>query len=591
VPLLPALLLAIAFGGVLGWWSYRGRFAAPLARVAAGCRAIGAAAVLFVVLDPTLGARFLPTRPLVLLDNSISMHAATGRALDARALARSLGDSTPFGELAPGLPGGASRLGDVLPTALASGRPVTILTDGEITDAASLAPDVLAGATIRLLPRAAGDDIALVDVRGTQRLTAGDSLHLDVEARRIGNAPDSAVIEVRDGEAVVLRGAIRFGPTGMGRARMAGVLPGDARGLRWLEVHRVGPADAEPADDVRWWAVRVTPTPGIVVLAVSPDWDARFLYRALRDVTASPVRGYAQMQPGQWRRMDDLRRVPIAEVQAAARGADLLAVRGDITGWERSGRARLLWSISPSAGDWYLSPTLASPLAGAFATADRDSLPPATAVRPLDAAATRSWVGATARLARRGSDVPVIGGREGADGRTVTFGADGLYRWAFRGGASDQLWRALIADATAWLLASPDSAAARVRPVADVTQRGRAVRFRWSGAGAPVATEISFGAGETVRRDTLRFDGTGEARIALDVGRHRYQLSSGGSGEVAVEPYADELVPSAVTLTERAALTAPVRAGRGAREWWPLFLLAVVAFGSEWLLRRRLGMR
>ena len=368
MPLLPALLLAIAFGGALGWWSYRGRLDAPLSRVAAACRAIGAAALLFVVLDPTVAARFLPFRPLVLLDNSISMHAAAGRAAEARELARSLGDSTAFGELAPGIPGSVSRLGDVLPTALSSGRPVTIITDGEITDAAALAPDLLAASTIRLLPRTAGDDIALIEVRGTERLAVGDSLHLDIEVRRIGSAPDSATIEVRDGNAVVLRGVVRFGASGTGRVRLAGLLPGDASGLRWLEVHRVGPADAEPGDDVRWWPVRVTPTPGIVVLAVTPDWDARFLYRALRDVTASPVRGYAQLQPGQWRRMDDLRRVALAEVQAAARGADVLAVRGDITGWERSGRARLLWPVAPTAGDWYLSPTLASPLAGAFAT-------------------------------------------------------------------------------------------------------------------------------------------------------------------------------------------------------------------------------
>ena len=123
MPLLPALLLAIAFGGALGWWSYRGRLDAPLSRVAAACRAIGAAALLFVVLDPTVAARFLPTRPLVLLDNSISMHAAAGRATEARELARTLGDTTTFGELSPGMPGSASRLADVLPTALASGRP------------------------------------------------------------------------------------------------------------------------------------------------------------------------------------------------------------------------------------------------------------------------------------------------------------------------------------------------------------------------------------------------------------------------------------------------------------------------------------
>ena len=185
----------------------------------------------------------------------------------------------------------------------------------------------------------------------------------------------------------------------------------------------------------------------------------------------------------------------------------------------------------------------------------------------------------------------MIGGRAGADGRTVTVGADGLYRWAFRGGASDQLWRALVADATAWLLASPDSAASLVRPVAIVTQRGRPVRFRWAGAGAPIATEIVFGERDGARRDTLRFDGSGEARVALEVGATRTGCRAAERARWPSSRMPTSWVPAAVTLTERAALTAPVHAGRGAREWWPLFVLVVVAFGSEWLLRRRLGMR
>ncbi len=591
MPLVVAVLLALAFGAALAWWSYRDRWDQPLARIAALARLLGAAALLLLVLNPTISARFMAVRPLVLLDNSISMHATGGRATEARALAVSLGDTAGFGEVGPGEPGGQSLLGAVLPAALATGRPVTVITDGEVADAAAIPADLLAATTVRLLPRPDGDDVALLDVRGTTRLAAGDSLHLEIEAQRRGTGVDSSVLELRDGTRVLQRGVVRFAPTGRGRTRIVAALPPDGAGLRWLEVHRVGVPDREAANDVRWWPVQVTPTPGIVLLATTPDWDARSLYRALRDLTETPVRGYVQLQPGQWRRIDDLRRVTPAEVNAAARAADLLAVRGDVEAWRRIGRARLLWPVAPMAGDWYLTPAAASPVTDALAGVANDSIPPAVAVTPLDAEATRSWVGAAARLTRRGSAVAVIGGRDDASGRTVTFGADGLYRWAFRGGASEQLWRAMIADASAWLLATPDSASATAQPVSLVTQRGRPVRFRWTGSGAPTATAIVVRDSTGARNDSLHFDGAGHAAIILPVGRYRYALATGGEGVVAVEPYSDELVRSPVSLVEQAASVAPVRTGRGAQEWWPLFALAAGAFGGEWLLRRRLGMR
>jgi hypothetical protein len=589
--LVPAVLLALLFGAGLAWWSYRSRLTEPLARFAAIGRLVGAAALLLLVINPTIAARFLIVRPLVLLDNSISMHAAGGRAGEAREMARTLGDTTTFGEIAPGEPGGQSALAAALPAALATGRPVTVITDGEIADAVALPPDLLAATTIRLLSRPEGDDIALLEMRGTTRLTLGDSLHLEVEVQRLGAAVDSVVVELRDGPRALQRSVIRLGATGRGRGRLVAVLPAASTGLRWLEVHRVGAADQEPGNDVRWWPVQVTPTPGIVVLAATPDWDARALYRGLRDLTEAPVRGYVQLQPGQWRRMDDLRRMTVAEVNAAARAADLLAVRGDIAGWRNAGRARLLWPVAPMPGDWYLAPSAASPVSDALAGVANDSIPPAVAITALDAEATRGWVGATARLARRGSAVPVLGGREDGSGRTVTVGADGLYRWAFRGGASEQHWRAMLADASAWLLATADSVSASIQPVTLVTQRGRPVRFRWTGRAAPVTTGITLRDSVGSRTDSLRFDGAGTAAIILPVGRYQYALSGGGDGVVAVEPYSDELVRSPRTLVEQDATVAPMQTGRGAQAWWPLFAIAMVSFGAEWLLRRRLGMR
>ena len=84
---LPAIVVALVAGGALAWWSYRGRTAQPLAMAAAGCRTLGAALLVLLLLNPTLAARLLTQRPLILLDHSISMLAQRGQASAARVAA------------------------------------------------------------------------------------------------------------------------------------------------------------------------------------------------------------------------------------------------------------------------------------------------------------------------------------------------------------------------------------------------------------------------------------------------------------------------------------------------------------------------
>ena len=584
-------MLALVVAVAVAWWSWRGRLDQPLARWAFLARTAALAALIFLLLDPGIANRPSGSRPLVLLDNSVSMHGATGRAREAARIAASLGDTTTFGELFAGEPGGRSMLLDPLSGSLAGGRAVTVVTDGEIADASAISSDQLAQTTVRLLPRSARADIALTEIRAPERISAGDSLAMEIVARRTAGAPDSASIVVRDSTTVLLRGTLHFGSGDRATVRLIGAIPGTLHGERWLRIERVGPPDAEPDDDVRWWRLTISATPGIVVIADTPDWDSRALYRTLKDVVSAPTRGYAQLQRGQWRRMDDLRAATPAEVAAAARNADLLAVRGDVKSWRTTGRARLLWPPTTLPGDWYLSSNGISPLASAFAGTEPDSLPPATAIVPLDSATARGWVGATARLSRRGVPTPVIGGVEGRDGRTVTIGADGLYRWSLRGGAADQVWRTLIASAATWLLATPEGDSVRARVSTPVTQRGRAVHFRWTASGSPLPLAIDLRGSHVTRTDTLRFDGTGDAVLALPVGRYSYAIEHGGAGTFAVEPFADELVPGPVTMVEHVGVSARAGSRRSVRELLWLFGLALAGFGTEWLLRRRLGLR
>jgi len=589
--MLPSVL-AVALAAAVAWWSWRGRLAdSVVARWAALARAVGLAALLLLLLDPGLATHRVDTRPLVLLDNSVSMHAAGGRAAEAARLAGSLGDTTSFGELARGEPGGRSDLRDALAGAAAGGRPVVVVTDGEIGDVAAIPRDLLAQTTVHLLARTRGADIALTGVEAPLRLTAGDTLRIAVEALRTPDAPDTASIVVRDSTTVLLRAVARFGAGNRARIEMHGALPRGMQGERWLRVERVGAPDAEAGDDVRWLRLVVTPTPGVVVIAGTPDWDSRALYRTLKDVVEVPIRGYVELQHGQWRRMEDLRSVPASEVTAAAKSADLLAVRGDASAWRGQGRARLFWPPATQVGDWYLGAGGVSPVSDAFAGVDPDSLPPAAAIGSVAGDAAPGWVGAVARLARRGTPQPVVSGREDRSGRTVVIGADGLFRWPFHGGVADQVWRSMIADAATWLLASPSADSMRARPVSPVTQRGRAVHFRWAGTGAPVALPIELHGPLGARSDTLRFDGAGEAALALGVGRYRYTLAGGGSGSFAVEPYADELVPAPVTLAEHQGIGGTAAPRRSLRELLWLFAIAIAGFGIEWMLRRKLGLR
>jgi hypothetical protein len=289
--------------------------------------------------------------------------------------------------------------------------------------------------------------------------------------------------------------------------------------------------------------------------------------------------------------MDNLTSVPAVEVSAAARAADLLAVRGDVKSWQTAGRARLLWPEAADNGDWYVAGGGPSPLSGAFAGVELDSLPAAAGVRSLDSGFAPAWIGATARLSRRGAPVPVAGGREGPAGRSIFIGIDGLYRWALRGGIADQVWRTLIANAASWLLAAPEGDSVRARVATPVTERGRLVHFRWLGRGAPVPLAIRLHGPLGERDDTLRFDGAGDASFAAAVGRYRYTLDGGGGGTFAVEPYADELVPGPVTVVEHAGAALPISPRRSVRELLWLFGIAIAGFGIEWVLRRRLGLR
>ena len=567
--------------------------------VPAAARAIAWAALGLLLLNVGCPRPPIARRPLVLLDASLSMARAGGRWDDARALARRLGDVRTFGDERTGadsLPSrGRSLLTSALTAASASDRPVIVVTDGEIEDAADAPTDLVRRAGVRVLARRPLADLALTEVSGPARVTAGDTIQLAADVRGVGARADSTIVDVLAGERRLARRTIKA--PGTGRIELAVPTAGLPAGDHLLTIRIAFPADSERRDDARLHLVTIAATPGVVVLADPGDWDSRFLYRTIRDVAQLPVRGFVRVEKDRWRSMRDLSPVGAEEVRRAAARADLLVVKGSGATVRGSGSPRGLWRW-PSGeggetlipGDWYLSASDASPVAGAFAGEPLDSFPPATRITPIQPAAG-DWVALTAQESRRGAPRPVVIGRESGRTRQVTVAADGLWRWAFRGGSSEQVYRSWVAATTSWLLAGADSARGLARPVRPVVQNGRPLIFEWVAGGAPHDLPVVItGAGGT-RTDTLRFDGAGHAVAWLPVGEYRYRLEGGGGGTAAVEAYSDEWLPRPVTLSDHPPAPARSPSRSSPRDWIWLFALGIAALTVEWLARRRLGLR
>ena len=337
------------------------------------CRGVAWSALGLLLINVSCPVAGAPRRSLVLLDASLSMGAAGGRWEEARDSAVRWGERRYFGDERAGSDSGATRgrslLGPALLAASASDRPLIVATDGEIEDQRDIPPDLLARSTIRVFPRRVQPDVAITRVTGPARVSAGDSISLEIEVERVGGASiDTVPLEVHSAARRLARRTVKLGGEGGGRTRIALSSSSLAAGDQLLRVTLPEGGGSEQRTDTRLHLVRVAETPGVVFLASPADWDSRFLYRTLREVAQLPVRGYVRLEANRWRTMGDLRPVSVDVVRRAARRADLLILKGDVGGYAEGTEARgiLRWPSGESGetqlpGDWYLSPSDASP--------------------------------------------------------------------------------------------------------------------------------------------------------------------------------------------------------------------------------------
>jgi len=581
-------------------------------RVTAGLallRAAGLGALALLLWNPAASRVDAGGPPLVLLDASLSMAGHGGRwraALDtARVLAhggviwRFGARVAAFDTLPPA--DGASRLAPGLAAAAARGGPVVVVTDGAITDVADLPTDLARSPRIVVLPRTPFFDAFVAGIEGPRRVSASDTVRLTVSYGTTGTGDGrrgtgkATLVVSSDGRRLAAR-TVPLPDSGIVSADIT-LPPSPVPRPGWsaLDVRLDGVADSEPRDDARGFVLDVSPQPSVVLLAAPPDWETRFLARTLTDVARVPLKAFVAAEPGgsRWRDATTLAAVSTADVAHAVAAARLVIEAGEPAAFTHVAPkgAVLLWPLTQRQdGDWYVQPPDASPLAGTLAGIAWDSLPPASSLAELvpDSSAT---VALTARLARRGAPRPMVVLSERGDARRAVIAAGGLYRWAFRGGASAEAYRALVAGLVDWLLAEGGGGGERFAPVTYDVPNGMPLEWRWTGNGAPRDVVLSLAAERAQHVDTLRFDAGGRAELRLPPGVYRYAAAAGPErGLVAVDTYSDEWRPAEPSLAPQPGAPADRRVTVGLRDRWWLFVAAIAAFATEWAWRRRQGL-
>ena len=178
-------------------------------------RGVAWSALGLLLLNLSCPVRGRSLRPLVLLDASLSLGAPGGRWAAARDSARRWGEVRTFGDERGGqdsLPSrGRSLLAPALIAASASDRPIVVVSDGEIEDVREVPPDILVRSGVRLFPRASRPDLVISRVEGPRRITAGDSIPLDIQVQAYGpTRRDTISVQVFAGDRRLARKTLRL---------------------------------------------------------------------------------------------------------------------------------------------------------------------------------------------------------------------------------------------------------------------------------------------------------------------------------------------------------------------------------------------
>ncbi len=595
-----AAAAGVAAAALLYGLSGRGRTVSllPLAVLRAG-----ALTLLFALLFDAVIGRPQALPPLVALDVSLSWQRAADDVAWREAVARAggLSGETPllFGDstrssLPPAQPrDGESSIQGVVERAIGAGRPLVIVTDGELDDPTAL-DDAPAGSRIEMVTPARGPDVAVVGLTAPRFAVAGDTIDVRVGIRSGELAVAGATLSLLVDDVIVGTATLDTLPARTERTEALRARLPAREGPARLRAAVSAPADAEPRNDTAGVSLDLSRAAGAVLVSTAPDFDARFMVPVLRGAVAIPTEAFYRVAPGNWRREGLLAAVSEGDVRGALARAPLAILHGD-TAYFGAPRTATGGSIAlvpaPVAGDgeWFATAAPPSPLGAALSGVHWDSLPPLVV---SGGAGGLGWEGLIAARGRQFDRRPVITGTD-AGRRVVVVGASGFWRWHFRGGVAADAHAALWGGIFDWLAAErPDPRAAI--PAAGIVRAGEPVRWRRGAGQDTVVVARLVPHGQPARADSvvIRFPrGVLSAETPpLEAGVWDVRVP-GGSATLEVNA-SRELLPRPVSVAAGSVPGVPTMGERPRlREAGWAYLLLVGALCAEWLLRRRRGLR
>jgi len=597
-------IIAALAGVLVALWQYGRTALTPRFALPAVLRAVATAVVVALLLSAP-GGRPSVITPDVALDASESWLRGAPRcdrwrlALDSASRLGGgkwlrFGDSVRVDPSVDAPIDRASRLRPVADRAAGSGRPVVVITDGELDD-----PDAIAalprGSRTIVMPCAPVPDAAISTLEAPRALLAGDTVTARITVVAGGAGAAAGQVELRLDTALLATARyLKLLPYAEQTLDVRAV-PGGAERAAVLRAMIHQGDDLEPRNDTLGVGVDVSRAPAAVFVSTAPDYDAREAVAALRSVTSLPTRAYYRVAPGAWRADGMLTRVDERVVSAAVRDAPLVVLHGDTSVFgppRATTRGALLLFAPPTAdeGEWFAAAAPPSPIAAAVAALPFDSLPPIS----VSANVPRGdWQGLVVRRGGAPDDRrTALAGWE-SPRHVAVLGAAGLWRWRFRGGARADAYGALFGSLYDWLAAGRSDRRAAV-PDALPFRAGTPIRWRRGAAGDTVVavTITRRSATGRVYSVMLRFpDGVNVAESPpLLPGVYDARMT-GGSAVLVVNP-SRELVPRRPTVKAggvggAAALGEAVTL----RSLGWVYLLVVLLLCGEWLLRRRAGVK
>ena len=437
-----------------------------------------------------------------------------------------------------------------------------------------------------------------------------------------GGGADSVTLEVRADGAVVASQLVNLPDAGLRRRVEIEIPVPNASGRVRYSAQVTAAFDGFAADDEAITYATVGHEEGALVLvSLRPDWEPRFLLSVLEDVTGLPGVGYLRVGPEQFvsigTAVERAGPVDSATVGRAVRDAALLVVHGlhgDADDWSRAlverassaillagdrGGAALAGVRTAAAvgGEWYASADVpASPLVAELTGAELLGLPPLSDVLvPADGMTVVSPL----NLQLRGIGAPAAALHldTSGGGRRALGLASGFWRWAMREGAGRDAYRRLWSGVAGWVLAEGSMVAPEPRPVRWVFDRGDPVL--WSLPRDSTDVRLSVLSGDSVVADTVFGGGATPSLGVMTPGLYSYRAFNGAgdvlaTGRFDVSANSSEMIPKRMLPQRpapRAAAQPVARAGRPLRTSpWPyLFLITLLC--TEWVARRRTGLR